>query len=153
MIEQVDRDVILSLRHRVLRPLLPLETAIFAEDDAPGVLHLATRDESGVVVGCATFFPQPLPDLEGATRTGSQRAWQLRGMATEEAYRGRGIGGALLEYGVVETGRRGAEQVWCNGRASAGAFYLRHGFVAITNEFVLRDIPHYVFLRELRAAA
>ena len=73
------------MRHEVLRPSLPLESAMYPEDDNPEVLHLAARDDASAVIGCVTFFPEP---FEGA-----QRSWRFRGMATVERYRNRGIGG------------------------------------------------------------
>jgi predicted N-acetyltransferase YhbS len=71
-------------------------------------------------------------------------------MATAVEQRGRGIGGAVLEFGVAEVARRGGTVVWCNGRVRAGDFYRRHGFVAVGEEFQVEPSgPHYVFVRSL----
>lgn len=145
VIELVSRDVILPVRHSVLRPDLPIESAMYPEDATPEIFHLAARDDAGAVVGCVTFFPEA---YEGAAHS-----WRFRGMATVAEYRNKGIGGEILEAGVAEAARRGAERVWCNGRSTAKAFYLRHGFAALGEEFTLPPgyHPHYVFVRELRA--
>jgi GNAT superfamily N-acetyltransferase len=140
VVERVTRDEILPVRHSVLRPGLPVETAFYPEDDGPDVFHLAERD-GGAVIACATFFPEPLD---------GEPAWRFRGMATLPEYRSRGVGGRLLEAGVAEVARRGGTLVWCNGRSGAAAFYRRHGFGIRGDEFDLPPIgPHYRFVRAL----
>jgi GNAT superfamily N-acetyltransferase len=138
VVEEVNRDDIVTVRHAVLRADQPPETAYYPEDEWPGVFHIAEHD--GVtVVACASFYPQPLD---------GEPAWRLRGMATLEAYRNQGIGGRLLEAGVAEVARRGGRLLWCNGRSTARAFYLRHGFTVRGDEFdVPLTGPHYRFVR------
>ncbi len=141
MVEQVDRAEILAVRHAVLRPNLPLETALYAEDARPGVFHLAERDEDGAVIGCVTFFPD---------RLAGEEAWRLRGMATVAEHRNRGVGGRMLEAGVAEVARQSGKLVWCNGRVAATAFYQRHGFAIRGDEFDLAPAgPHFLFVRQL----
>jgi predicted GNAT family N-acyltransferase len=142
VIELVSRDAIVAVRHEVLRPGLPVETALYPEDDNPGVFHVAVREADGRIIACATFFPE---DLD------SQPAWRLRGMATLETHRNTGVGGRLLEAGVDEVARRGGSLVWCNGRSSAGDFYRRHGFKEVSDEFIAgpHQVPHFLFARTL----
>jgi len=152
VIEQVDRDEILPVRHAVLRPNLPIETAMYAEDAHPEVFHLAGRDDRGEVVASVTFFPDPLTiPTDGGGRApvaGGEPAWRFRGMATLPEHRNRGLGGELLQAGVAEAARRGARLIWCNGRSGAKAFYLRHSFTIRGEEFEIPPIgPHYVFVR------
>lgn len=150
-IEQVERDEIIAVRHSVLRPNLPVESALYPEDEHPQIFHLAARDAAGAVIGCVTFFPEPRTADARPADDGSHD-WRFRGMATIEEVRGKGIGGQLLEAGVTEAARRGGTTVWCNGRSTAKAFYLRHGFLTLGEEFTLPPgyHPHYVFVRELR---
>lgn len=142
MIELVTRDEIVTVRHDVLRPGLPVETALYPEDDTPGVFHLGARGADGRIIACATFFPD---DLDG------RPAWRLRGMATLATHRNTGVGGRLLEAGVDEVARRGGSLVWCNGRSSAGDFYRRHGFKEVSDEFMAGPnlVPHFLFARAL----
>ena len=143
MIEPVPRDDIFDLRWSVLRPGRPRDTAEFPEDAEPGVFHLAARDPDGTVVGCGTFFPQPLDGVP---------AWRLRGMATRPDRQGAGIGGRLLDAGVAVVAERGGRLLWCNGRSSAARFYQRHGFTVRGAEFDIPPIgPHYVFTRDIVA--
>ncbi len=142
MIEEVTRDEIVPIRHEVLRPGLPVETAMYPEDGHPQVFHLAERLVAATIIACVTFFPDELPGEPEPT-------WRLRGMATLEGYRNTGIGGRLLEAGVDEVARRGGKTVWCNGRTEAAEFYRRHGFHTLGDEFILppRNHPHFVFVR------
>jgi predicted N-acetyltransferase YhbS len=145
VIIRVTRDEILPLRHTVLRPHLPVETAMYPEDDTPGIFHLAESEPDGII-SCVTFFPEARPDLPNG-----EQAWRFRGMATRPERRNAGLGGKLLEYGVDEVARQGASLVWCNGRVEAEAFYRRHGFVTVGEQFVLapHNMVHYLFLRTL----
>src|SRR5579862_4850490 len=79
---------IIPLRHRILRAGLPIEAADFDGDDAPTTLHAAVFDASNVI-SCASLM---------LDQWQSKTAWRLRGMATEENWRGRGVGAALLQY-------------------------------------------------------
>jgi len=136
-----DAQTVLPLRRAVLRPHQPPEAAAYPEDDRPDTVHLAAYGPEGVVVGVATFFPEPLH---------GQPAWRLRGMAAEPRARGQGYGSALLERGIQEVRRRGGALLWCNARSTATAFYLRHGFQPVSEEFDLPPLgPHYVMGREI----
>ena len=66
-------------------------------------------------------------------------AWQLRGMATDARYRGKGIGTAVLQLAektVIATGF--SRLLWCNARVPALAFYERQGWRVMSEQF---DIP------------
>ena len=138
-------DAILGLRHAVLRPGRPLETARFDGDDDADTVHLAARlADSGEVVGCATLMRRPFEQ---------QPAWQLRGMATRRDLARRGVGTAIL---------RGAEQVvrehdgpwllWCNARLAAVPFYQSAGWQVVSAAFDIPGIgPHHVMVRHLSA--
>ncbi len=142
MITEATRDEILPLRHLVLRPNLPVETAMYPEDATEGIFHLSVRQADDAIIACVTFFPEALD---------GRPAWRFRGMATVAEHRNTGIGGQLLEHGVAEVARRGGTVVWCNGRSEAGAFYRRHGFHSVGPEFMVPPLtsPHYLFVREL----
>jgi GNAT superfamily N-acetyltransferase len=144
VIDEASREAILAVRHQVLRPSLELTHSRYPEDAHPMVFHLAARDDGGNVIACATFVPQALAGFDGYA------AWRLRGMATLPEHRGRGIGGQLLEAGIARAAREGADLMWCNGRAAAAAFYLRHGFVAVGDQFQVPPIgAHYLLVRHL----
>lgn len=120
---------IVDLRHRILRGGLPRETAIFAGDDAPTTVHLAACAGERIV-GCASLH---------LNQHAGEPAWQLRGMAVEEGYRGAGVGRMLLDHAErVVRQRNGSLLLWCNAREHARGFYEKHGWVVRSDVF---DVP------------
>lgn len=132
-------EEIFALRWAVLRTGMPREAAVYPEDSRGDTFHVAAYGDDGAVLGCVTFFPDPLPG-EAAP------AYRFRGMGTDPAVRGLGFGAAVLRAGLAEAAAHGAELVWCNGRTSATGFYERLGFTASGDEFTVEPSgPHYVF--------
>ena len=140
-IRRLDAETVRPLRHAVLRgPERPLTESCYPQDDEEETVHLAVL-QGGVVVACSTFFPE--------AHDGTP-AWRLRGMATDPAHRGRGLGGALLEVGVGLAEAAGVPVVWCNARTVVLPFYRRHGFETVGEEFVTAGgVPHYVAVLQL----
>lgn len=68
-------------------------------------------------------------------------------MAVAAAWRGRGIGGRVLEALATEAVRRGLPQVVLNAQVQALAFYRRHGFVEEGEVFMEAGIPHQTMRR------
>jgi predicted GNAT family N-acyltransferase len=135
-VQSVRAEVVRPLRAAVLRPGLPLEQSVYPQDDLPSTLHLAALDPEGRVVGCATFFPEPLDGVP---------AWRLRGMAADPGVRGTGVGVRLLDAGLTAAVAAGVPLVWCNARTSAIGFYRRAGFAVVSDEFpAVSGIPHVV---------
>jgi len=70
-------------------------------------------------------------------------------MAVRAAWRGRGIGSALLDA-LMETARaRGLTEVYLNAQVSAVHFYQGHGFGAEGEVFLDAGIPHRRMRRAL----
>jgi GNAT superfamily N-acetyltransferase len=126
------------LRKRVLRPGHATDAVILGGDEDPAAFHAGARDERGAVVGIATVSPQAAPwALE---RRG---AWRLRGMATAEGLRGRGVGVLVLGEALRHVRAQGGTLVWCNARIGALDFYARAGFRAAGERYVDADLgPH-----------
>jgi GNAT superfamily N-acetyltransferase len=139
-IELVAPDVIVPLRHAVLRQGLPFDSARFDGDLAPGAVHVAGFAEQKLVC-CASFIPNALAN---------EAAAQLRGMATDPAFRSQGIGGAVLAAGERQIVANGFPLLWCNARVGAIRFYERHGWTVISDEFVIEHAgPHRVMRKRL----
>jgi predicted GNAT family N-acyltransferase len=146
VIRRVAVDVIRPLRRAVLRPGLPLEESVYAEDDRTTTVHLAAYADDGTVIGCVTIFPEPYDDVADA--------WRLRGMATAPDVRGTGVGAGLLDAAVDAATDAGAPMLWCNAREPAEGFYARHGFVAVGELFDVPVIgPHRLMRLALGPAA
>jgi GNAT superfamily N-acetyltransferase len=127
-VREAELGEILDLRHRVLRAGLPREAASFEGDESDTTKHVAARVD-GRVVGCATIL---LNEWNG------EPAWQLRGMAVDEEYRGAGVGRSLLE--AIEKLVEGSliQLIWCNARVPAHGFYRRMGWEVVSGVF---DVP------------
>jgi GNAT superfamily N-acetyltransferase len=130
---RVSVEVILDLRHRLLRAGLPKESAEFPGDEVPTTWHLAvftSLTDGALPTSCASFMLNSYKD---------QPAWQLRGMATEQPYQGKGFGGELLRCGeALIAADSNVRLFWCNARAPALRFYQKHGWKVDSDEF---DIP------------
>ncbi len=70
-------------------------------------------------------------------------------MAVDAGWRGRGVGGAVLEALVAEAVRRGFERVVLNAQVPALGFYRRHGFVEEGEPFVEAGILHRAMWRAI----
>lgn len=124
----VESAALIDLRHRVLRQGMPRESAIF--DGDAQARHFAVLDHDRVVC-CLSMMNNPLPDTDP-----NPGVWQLRGMATDPADRGKGLGQQLMLF-MEKTLQ--PKMVWCNARCSAIGFYQKCGWTIISKEF---SIPH-----------
>jgi len=137
-IRPITAEETLDLRHAILRPGRPRETAIFPGDDAATSRHFGAYDGERLV-GVATIHYVPLLD-----RPDFDPAYQVRGMVTIDEMRGRGAGAALLASCVEEAKRGGGQWLWCNARVGAAGFYQRHGFKIQGGIFDIPNVgPHY----------
>ncbi|HLV53767.1 MAG TPA: GNAT family N-acetyltransferase [Cryomorphaceae bacterium] len=143
-IEKVNAGVVRPLRAKVLRPGLPPSEAVFEGDDAVETVHLALRVD-GEVVGVLSLFPR---DVENNP---SETGFQLRGMATQPQFRGKGLGTQLLLEAATLAKESGATSIWCNARTVALPFYSKHGFEVVGAEFDIPGVgPHYRAVLDLR---
>lgn len=142
---------IVPLRHRILREGLPPITAHFKGDDDLHTHHagLFLTDPDNAIenklVCCASFMLAPLESVP---------AWQLRGMATEPAVQGRGLGTQLLQWVEGELEQRPeyayVGMMWCNARESALGFYEKNGWRRVSDMFVIATAgPHYKMTKDL----
>ena len=134
-IRRVEVEAIRPLRHRVLRPGRPLESAHFAGDDT--AIHFAAY-AGDAVIGCVSMMAAPYPAGD------EPEDRQLRGMAADAAHRGRGVGSALVAAVIDAAPAR----IWCNARIEAAGLYRRAGFVEVGEPFQVPDVgPHLLMLR------
>lgn len=134
------------LRQQVLRPGLPAASVTYAEDSKPGSFFLGFfMDEKLVTV--ASFYPASNPLFDKPIQ------YQLRGMATDPAYRNLQAGKRLMDYAICRLQELKADILWCNGRLVALSFYERLGFVAVGEMFLSVDIPHKILVLDLKVKA
>jgi len=149
-----------ALRKAVLRPWLTPEMARATYAGAGEHFHVgALRDgpQGKRLISTAGFMAEAQPDYTGVF---DEVQWRLRGMASDPAVQGKGLGGQVLEFGVAELARRlaaagqGSATLWCNGRTGAQSFYERHGFQPIGEIFETPGTgPHFVFWRRIAAGS
>ena len=126
---------ILPLRHAILRPGLPLESAAFDGDRDPLTAHFGVFDGQACVA-CVSYMP---------TTFDGEDAWQLRGMAVRADMQRKGLGRAMLAFAHDQLARRpGRRLLWCNARIVAAPFYQRLGWTIVSGVFDVPTVgPHY----------
>ncbi len=131
------------LRQRVLRPHQRPDEIVLAGDDDPAARHIgAWLDGDGPCVGVGSICPDP--EAPGGA------VWRVRGMATDAAARGQGVGRAVLEALLAHGWASGATRIWCTARTTAAGFYLRQGFEVEGEPFELPQIGPHVVMRAPR---
>lgn len=137
MIKFISADEVLPIRSEVLRngKLAPDECR-FPNDDAEASFHLGYYVDTELAC-IASFHPMEYKDFEG-------KAYQLRGMATTEKYRGKGYGNMLVNFAITYLRGQKVNYLWCNARKAAVQFYMGTGFEIVSPEFDVPGIgPHH----------
>lgn len=136
MVQFIKLEEVLQLRNIVLREgKLQDHECVFDHDNDINTFHLGYFHESKLI--CVASFHQQLREgFEGS-------AYQLRGMATLEGYRGKGFGNMLINFAIVYLRGKRINYMWCNARKVAYKFYQGLGFEFISPEFEIKGIgPH-----------
>ena len=137
-VRPIDAAETIPLRHAVLRPGRPEESAHFAGDHEATTRHLGIFVDKELL-SIASLFAAAMPGQPGS------RAFQLRGMATAAHARGRGLGQLLVHQCVILAKEMKAEILWCNARTSAVGFYQKLGFQVSGAEFDVPTVgPHFL---------
>ncbi|MBS1527306.1 MAG: GNAT family N-acetyltransferase [Bacteroidetes bacterium] len=133
MIRFIPVEDTLAIRNAVLREgKLTLDQCRWPGDEKEQSFHLGYF-ENDKLICIATFHPQSYKDFPGA-------GYQLRGMATIDGCRGKGIGNKLLNFAIVYLRGQKANYIWCNARKNALKFYISIGFEVISDEFEVPNI-------------
>jgi len=143
LIRETSVEVVRPLRHAVLRAGLPPEAAVFDGDNEASSHHIGAFLATSKLVGCASIVRRPWNGVP---------AWQLRGMAVDDALRGRGVGKLLLaKIEQMVLAEDHSTLLWCNARTPAVGFYSAMGWQKIGEEFVIATAgPHYRMFKPLR---
>ncbi|HEV7722731.1 MAG TPA: GNAT family N-acetyltransferase [Iamia sp.] len=145
-VERVDPAVTRRLRNAVLRPGMDADAVHWPGVEGPDAVTYAVLGDDDAPLTTATVIPEPCP-----WRPDQGPAWRLRGMATDETARGRGVGRLALDAAVDHGRGAGATLIWCNARDVALSFYERAGFVVEGDGFTSEHgIPHHPMTLDLR---
>ena len=101
-------------------------------DDA-GAVQLLAVDDQGEAIGCARLLPDG----------------HIGRMAVVPAWRGRGVGRALLAAALDAARARGHVLAQISAQTHAADFYVRAGFVALGDEYEEAGIPHVTMQKRL----
>lgn len=135
----------IDLRSRILRPNQALENCKYLEDNDANTFHLGIFIE-GRLVSNGTFIQQPHSHFENMNR-----AYRLRGMASDTQYQRQGLGRLIIEAALAELKKRNSDLLWFNARTSAEAFYKKLNFETIEEIFDIPLIgPHKVMYKLLK---
>ncbi len=146
-VETVPAAATWALRRAVLRPHQDEASQALPDDDDPSTVTFAVRDPDGAVVSTARVARSVLPAaLDPPPAPGP--VWRLRGMATREDRRHRGIGSAVLGRVIAQVAEGGGGVLWCNARLPALPLYRRAGFAEAGEPWDEPELgPHVVMWR------
>jgi predicted GNAT family N-acyltransferase len=124
---EADRDRLLNVRLEVFveEQAVPIEEE--QDEHDPHCTHLLVVDDSGA------------PIATGRMMTDGH----IGRMAVRRPWRGRGLGGAILEALIERAAGLGLAKVVLAAQTHAIPFYERHGFRAYGDEFMDAGIPHF----------
>ena len=143
-VQQVEVEIIKSLRSLVLRPGQPIESTDYERDTDENTLHFAVLKER-VALCIATFYPEPIMEMS------SHNAYRLRGMATHPEYRRLGLGTDLMRKAIDDLQDKGADLIWCKARLVAIQFYESLGFVKIGPQYEIDGIgSHFTMYKKIK---
>jgi len=142
-ITKVDAKKVRPLRHAELRKGQDFSTTSYIEDYEAGTFHMACIVDEKIVT-CASYYP------EKSIKIKSNRAYRLRGMATDSNFQRKGYASDLIAESFKELKKRDCDMVWCNARLGAVDFYKSVGFKIIGEIFDIAEIgPHYYMYKEI----
>jgi predicted GNAT family N-acyltransferase len=130
---QADEPSLRAVRHAVFVVEQRIPAALEWDEADRVSLHALAEDGQGTPIGCGRLL------IDG----------YIGRMAVLAAWRGRGVGGALLDRLVEAAQARGHRRVVLRAQTHALPFYARHGFRAFGDEFLEADIPHQAMERPL----
>lgn len=144
-ISPISADETLGLRGAILRPKTPREQLSYPGDADDSTLHVGAFAE-GEMCGISSIFVEAPPWDDSL-----ERSWRLRGVATTEEFRRRGVGRWMIATCMQHAFENTGQLVWCNARIIAVPFYDRLGFEIHGDRFEIPEIgPHYVMWLNLQ---
>jgi GNAT superfamily N-acetyltransferase len=128
-----------SLRTKILRK--PLGLTFSEEDlkrDKNDLLLAACFPDSKQMAGCCILTPL------------SEVAIQLRQMAVDDFYQGKGLGSGLLLFAEQVAAGRNIERLYLHARKAAVGFYKKHGYTIESDLFMEVGIPHFEMMKRIK---
>lgn len=121
-----DAGAIRTIREAVFVHELGVPVELEWDGLDPDCAHLLAYDMEGNPIGTARM----------------QADGHIGRMAVLPAWRGRGVGGALLLMLIELAAAHELDEVYLDAQTAAAGFYHLHGFIASGDEFSAAGIPH-----------
>lgn len=135
---------VFEVRNPVLRPGKPIESCRFDGDDLVTTKHFGCFEDRKLI-GIVSVFEN------NSALFGSDRQFQLRGMAVLPNNQSKGIGKKLLDFAENYVRQQKGELIWFNARIGAVAFYQKSGYEMVGEEFDIPDVGlHLVMFKNLK---
>lgn len=131
-------EALLDLRWRVLRAPWGQPRGSERDDRETVGVHRVAVTEAGRVIGT------------GRLHAVAEGLMQVRYMAVEEAWRGKGVGAAVLLALEEEARRRGAREIRLNARVGVAQFYAGRGYRVIGEGPTLMGQIEHVTMAKVR---
>lgn len=129
-VEPADYRVDFADLRAVREPVFVVEQQVPIEEEwdelDPQCRHVIARDAANRPIGTGRLTPER----------------KIGRMAVLAEWRGKGVGGAILEALLDEARSLGWPEVTLNAQTHAIPFYASYGFEAFGEEFIEADIPH-----------
>lgn len=126
-----------QLREDVLRK--PLGLSLKNEDlseEAKDIIILA-QDGTEAVVACVMLRPLP------------ERRFKLRQMAVAGHLQGKGAGSLLIKAAEEHVRKLGGQHIILHARMYAVPFYLKQGYLVVSDNFLEIGLPHVIMEKDL----
>jgi predicted GNAT family N-acyltransferase len=122
-----------AIRHEVFVVEQHVPAEIEWDGIDAGCRHAIAEDLAGHAIGCGRLLPDG----------------HIGRMAVRHAWRGRGVGAALLESLILLARELGHRRVVLNAQTQALPFYARFGFAPCGPEYEEAGIAHQAMARDL----
>ncbi len=130
------RDALHRVRHAVFVEEQQVPAALEIDALDPASVHVLARDGDGIPIGAGRLTPDG----------------RIGRMAVLAAWRGKGVGEALLQALVEQARASGWREVGLHAQLPARVFYTRQGFLPEGAEFEEAGIAHQHMRRSLSGA-
>jgi N-acetylglutamate synthase-like GNAT family acetyltransferase len=129
---------ILQLRYAVLRQPWNQSIESATDDREVDSVNAFIADEQGKVIAC------------GRLQENDNQVGQVRFMAVDAAYQGKGLGKLIVNFLEAEAKKMGLKKMELQARENAVEFYKSCGYSIAEKSFLLwGQIQHYLMAKEL----
>ena len=133
-----DFELYYDLRWRILRKPWDQPKGSEKDDLEDKAIHIMVCNEDRIPIGV------------GRAHFNSSEEAQIRFMAVEEEWQGRGVGGMILSKLEEKIKEKFAKYIVLNARDIAIDFYEKHGYEIVKEAHALFDvIPHYKMRKDI----